>query len=455
MKVRETQSFKGMPLYDMTAKVQENTLLNRGLIDIGGCGIPYAIMSNNKDERIERITETSLYFAMSFLTPFIMLPLFNRRFLASNKLVKNFKNNEKRILEVSKEYLSKDADYMVKGIRDTAKKLTTDANKSAKTSEKEKAKTIVSDFENILSRFKDKEELRITLLKTHEGVFRSDFLATCLMWCATPWLFTGLTELRTHRKGFSATYGMMEQKQIDEKEYNKQKHKKMLATVLISVIPALIVPKLVVKAIRDDHTKLLGSKNIIKKASGKFLNSIKKNASNFDYTKAMFMSKTIFASMWLLSSYPVGLVSSRDKYELKDRAIRKGSLLAMYFGGDFLINNITGRISDKYFGTKIMDTEKLKKNAGFIERFKLVPRNFYELPDMKNIDAKTLKKTKTTGAALYWVSLLANMALIGFAVPAFLNKLLKNSIQKDLKQTPAAKKTAQVILPDAFDKFKF
>ena len=45
-------SFKGF--YEITTTVQENTLLNRGLLDIGGCAIPQAIMSNNKDEAIEK-----------------------------------------------------------------------------------------------------------------------------------------------------------------------------------------------------------------------------------------------------------------------------------------------------------------------------------------------------------------------------------------------------------------
>ena len=46
--------------YDITQKVQENTLLNRGIVDIGGCAIPQAIMSNNKDEAIERFSMLSL-----------------------------------------------------------------------------------------------------------------------------------------------------------------------------------------------------------------------------------------------------------------------------------------------------------------------------------------------------------------------------------------------------------
>lgn len=452
MQVNERQSFKAMPLYDLTARVQENTLLNRGLIEIGGCGAPHAIMANNKFERTERISEMLLYFGMSFLTPFILLPLFNRKFLSSNGLVKNFKNNEKRLLEVSKDYLSKDADHMIKGIKEKAKSIAENAEKSKNSKTKTDAKSIEKDFENVLNRFSNKEELRTKLLKAHERVFMSDFLSTALMWCAAPWIVTEMTEHRTHRKGFSAAFNMVEDKKIDEKEYNKDKYKRMILSALIAVVPAIVAPKLVTKAIKGNHKPLIESKNILKKGVGKFLDTIKKNASNFDYTNAMFMSKTIFASMWLLCSYPSCLVSARDKYEVKDRAIRKGALLTMYFGGDFIVNNITGRIADKHLGTKIMDTDKIKKDAGFFERFKLSPRSFYELPNMKGVDQKTLQKTKSVGASLYWVSLISNMALIGFALPAVLNKLLKKSVEKvqvDTLPSPAAQN-----LSKAFEQFK-
>lgn len=99
---RPSQNPRFNGLYDVTRTVQGNTLLNRGIIDIGGCAIPQALMSNNKDEGIERFTMSAIYFCMSILTPFFMLPLLNRHGLSSNGLVKNFKNAEKEIMQVSK-----------------------------------------------------------------------------------------------------------------------------------------------------------------------------------------------------------------------------------------------------------------------------------------------------------------------------------------------------------------
>lgn len=391
----------GVSLYNTTAKIQENTLLNRGIIEVGGVSIPQILMSNNKDEAIERSIMQVLYFSMSFLTPFILLPFFNKRALKSTGIVKNFNNSEKRILEVSKKYLTGTSEEMVSGIRKTAKELSN------------KDKNITSDFENILNRFNDKDELRQKLIKTHEKILRNDYLTTTAMWGLTPWICTEITEKRTHRKGFSAAY-KLKNDVVDDKTYQKSKRKKFSATVLLSVLQSMIFPKLIMKGIK----------------SGK----LKNHAGLFDYTKAMFMSKTIFAMMWLLYDYPNQLIQSRDKDELKDRTIRIGAMIAMFFGGDFVLNNILGKTSDKLFKTKIMNGSSLKS-------FK----------DIEKLEGNTLKKSKSAGMMVYWTSLLANCLILGFGLPAILNRMLRKNIQKEnnLKQ-----KQPHIDTPNAFKDFK-
>lgn len=135
--------------------------------------------------------------------------------------------------------------------------------------------------------------------------------------------------------------------------------------------------------------------------------------------------------MWLLSDYPNCLICSRDKLEVKDNAIRFGFMNLMFFGGDFLLNNVMGRLSDKFAGTKIMETEKLPKDAGFLKRFGLQMRSFKDLANVEGISAKELNRTKNMGAGIYWASLLINMGIIGLGLPAFLNRMLKNDIEKE------------------------
>ena len=58
-------------------------------------------------------------------------------------------------------------------------------------------------------------------------------------------------------------------------------------------------------------------------------------------------------------------------------------------------------------------------------------RNFRKIDNLKGVSSDVIKKTKNMGAFLYWVSLISNMAILGFALPRFLNKMLKDSVEKD------------------------
>lgn len=407
MEIRDRKtSFKSGIFYNVTAQIQENTVLNRGILDLGGLGIPQIVMSNNKDERIERGMYTLFYMASWAAAPFLMLPAFNKFFLSRNGIVKTFNNNERRIVEVSKKYLTKGGNHLLAGIRERAIEFEQEALKQGKSS------TIRQDFENVINRFPNPDELKQKLIKTHEGILFADFISTSLMWCAVPWIVTETTKLRTKRSGFSATYSMIDEgkSKLNAQQHEKQKKKKLLCSTLLAIVPAILFPKLLTKGTNSN---------------GGILGLIKQNIHHFEYNKGRFPSKSIFAAIWLLSDYPSQIISSRDKYERRDRAVRGAATIAVFFGGDFLLNNVFGRISDKLFGTQIMNRKGIDKNSNFIKKMLMTPKTFVEIENLEHI------KTKNAGAALYWVSLFANMAILGFAVPNFLNTILKRDITKE------------------------
>ncbi len=420
METKNNISFKST-FYNMTTKVQENTLLNRGLMDIGGMAIPQALMSNNKDEAIERGTTSGLYFLACFCTPFILMPMFNRHALKSNKIVQDLKSNEKRILEVSKEYLTKDGEHLVSGMKKFADELF-----------KEKNIDIRPDFDNIIKRFPDAESLRKTLLKAHESVLKNDILTTMTMWFAIPWGVTEFTERRTNKKGYSGSFKLID-REIDEKKYRNDKIKKAIISVLYVAALTPILSKVLMKGVGGNHSALLNSKNILSKGTGNVLNLIKKHADKFDYTEAIFMSKTLFALMWLTGDYPHRLIQARDFNERKDRGIREAAVIAIFFGGDLMLNNICGRLSDKFLGTKIMDTHKLDKNAGFFKKLLLQPHKFKNLGKAPGLTAQSIQRTKNIGVGLYWLCLLTNMAILGISLPMLMNWILRQDIEKEKK----------------------
>lgn len=399
----------------MTVKVQENTLLNRGVIDTGGA-VAQTIMSNNHDEMIERGAMCALYLFPTLVAPYILLPFFSKTFLRKNNIVKEFVNNEWKIIQVSKKYLIKDAKHMIEGFRQTAAKLEEEAEISGK------KLNIKQDFDRVLKRFPDKEQLKNKLIKTHDNILFTDFLSTALMWCATPWLAMELTKKRTNRSGYSGTYEMIDEKhsKLNAQKHEQEKRKKIISSLAFATIPPYIFSKLVTKGIKDQ--------------SGVLSKFVKRFPECFNYTRGVYPSKTIFAAIWLLSDFPTKIVSARDKYERRDRFIRDAANIAVFFGGDFVLNNVFGRLSDHYLDTKIMDRTKLKPNAGFLRKLALEPRNFAELKNATNLPAKILKRTRNIGAGMYWSTLIANTFIIGFGVPIFLNKLLKKTVKEDLSK---------------------
>lgn len=414
----------GGKFYDITAAIQNNTLLNRGLTNIGGCAIPNAIMSNTKEEALERLFMSSLSVTFAFVLPNFILPRYNKHFLAKNGIVKNFSNNEKKIIQLSKEYLTQNAQKMREGIIKTGKEL-----------------GALEDFQNILKRFEGREEdLRKALLKTHEQILRSDFISTGLLMGSIPWIATSITEYKTGRKGFSATYNMLEEKKISKEQHKKNKIKRLVTSLLFAILPGIFVSKGISAGLTSDKA-----------------NFIKSHAKNFEYTAGVRMSKTINATKWAFTGFLAKLPSARDKYELRDRIAREGGTFVMFFGGDYIINNILGRLSDKFLHTKIMNTDKFKgQKIGFLKGFTLPVRKFTkvekelkalfnQMPEQisKEQQLKIINRTKTMGALLYWVSLLANMAILGFTLPRFLNKMLKHSVEKD-----KAKENDSVNVPD-------
>lgn len=107
-KYNNTVSFKQNSVFNTMANIESNILLNKGITDIGGFVIPQAIMSNNKDESIERVFKSLLYFIFTFVSPFLLLPFINKYALKSNKILENLSGKEKKSLRFLKNILLKE-----------------------------------------------------------------------------------------------------------------------------------------------------------------------------------------------------------------------------------------------------------------------------------------------------------------------------------------------------------
>lgn len=373
--------FQGVWL-NTASKIESNILLNKGITDIGGFVVPQAIMSNNKDESIERVFKSSLYFIFTFVSPFLLLPLINKHNL--NKVIKNFNPTEKRILEVSKEYLTKDGEYLKKGIKETSKKLFNDENK----------------FNSVLEKFPDLEVLRKKLIDAHTNIHATDFLTTNLMVASIPWIGNAFTKHRTKRSGYSGTYKLADEDFTSSvaKKHDKTKKLRQAATFALAILPALTLPQAI-------------KKGMLNKTGYKWFN---KNANKFDYKDAIFMSRLTGLTMWLTSDYFPYQLASRDKYEYRDCLIRGTSIGLVFWGGDLLLKRGLSTMSDKLFKTQLTNPKTKQP---------------YSLTELKN--AGVSKGTAKAGVALYALNLLIVSATLGVGLPLALNKFLKKSLDKD------------------------
>lgn len=388
--------------FNVMTKVDSNILLNKGITDLGGFVVPQAVMSNNKDESFERVFKSLLYFVFTFVSPIVLLPLINKRALQSSKILGNLKNEQKRILEVSKEYLAKDAEYMKQGIKLTAKKLFSDEKK----------------FNQTIENHANPEELRKKLINAHTKIQTVDFLLTNLMVASIPWLGNLVTKYRTNRSGYSGTYKMADEdftKKAAEKR-NKTKKIRQVATLALAILPGVVIPPLAKKGMLNPQS------------NNKIIQWFNKNANKFDYKDAIYMSRLTALTMWVTSDYFPYQLACRDKYEYRDTVIRGTSIGLVFWGGDLLLKNVFSKVSDKFFGTKLMNKEE--KRPYNLSELK-TPKNIKEL---ENISEKTLNKTRKAGIALYALNLVTVMATLGFGLPYALNKLLKKTVNEDKKQ---------------------
>jgi len=387
---RESIPSKGSG-YGVLANIESNILMNKGITDIGGFVIPQAIMSNNKDEAIERVFKSFLYFGFTFLSPFVLLPYINKHSLKFSTKLKNANKDELKILEVSKKYLVKDAQYMKEGFRKTAKAIFNDENK----------------FNSVLERYTDHEALRKDLIGAHSKILRTDFISTNLMVASIPWLGNALTKYRTNRSGYSGTYNLADEEftRKSAQKHDKSKHLRQLLTLGAALSPGVIIPFALKKGM------LVGNY----KTGNKITDLFNRNAQKFDYKNAMFMSRATALTMWITSDYIPYQLACRDKYELKDNTIRGGCIGLVFWGGDLVLKKLFAKTSDKLLGTKMINK---------------TDNSVYSLKQIKDT------KTQKAGAALYILNLIMICSLLGFGLPAFLNKILKKNVEKDKEVYP-------------------
>ena len=405
---------RGVNLYSATNFFESNNVANKGLMELGGYSVPGVIMANNKVEARERAEKAGLLFGFSMIAPLIFLPVLNKSFLRLHGVSKSFKNGEGQLMQLSKKYLTKDSDYMIKGIKALKEDLKT----------KKGFKNTDIDFDNILNKFKGKEgELQKKLIKIHAKVLFTDLLLTGALTGSIYWMSNARTKKKTGREGFSAEFEMADKEHIEQKA---QKFKEKSKNNFLKANSVLLLGALA--------TALIFQKGMLKNGSS----FIKKHAEALDYTKGIYMSRAILALIMIIGDVPNTLLSSRDNEELKYNVIKNAALYGTFFGGDLVLNNLVARTLDKTCkNVNLINKEQLPKDASVWKKLTAPLYSMDEINKKKDWAPEVLNKTKKYKAGMFWANFAVITGFLGFGLPFLLNKMIKKNVDKEVSEGEA------------------
>ncbi|MDR1168668.1 MAG: hypothetical protein LBK53_07270 [Heliobacteriaceae bacterium] len=408
-----TENFKGF--YNISAELEQNIPLSRGVIDIFGSDIPWLIMANNNAERMEKARRMSIVFVLLFLSPMALLPVFNRIAMKyGSKLVKSVLSDNHKIIHISNKELT-DAASMKKGLEKLSSNYENGPieNLFRKITGKKKQKPLEYQpmLEDIKTRYNLKtdeqalEKLRRKLINTKNGVMCADYLFSSLSLGSVGFINNAITKKKTGQSGFSAEFSMADKETVAKRADNYEKTWKQRYAALLGISFALGIG--VPLAVRHGLT---GN-------TGKFAGFMKRQVSKFDYEKGIYMSRWSLLLGNIIACHTGAVLANRNVTETKDNILRFGMADALFFGGDLVVGSVLGRLSDRFLKTNLIDKTDGKK---------LLPR----LKPMKTL---TNPRERKTACGLYWLNLAIISASMGFGVPALANRITRKDVQKELK----------------------
>lgn len=404
-------NFKGNPVVDFATYLDERVLLGKAFLDVISLDAPQIIMANNNQERREKFNKASFSFALGYLSPLITLPLTNRISMKyAVKLTKNFWSNNHKAINISNKYL-KNTKLMMAELIEMSKGKNMKQNPIEslyyKLNPKKQYNPKLDINELLKSVGGDEEKLRQKLISAKNSVLAFDLLFTSASIGCVGFFNNWQTKRKTKQEGFSAEFSMADKDTVEKRAEKFKKREPLRKAIWLGILAMLTASPILLK------------KGLTSQKSTKFNNYIKKIASEFDYKDGIFMSRLslFLASLGLYSGI---ILASRNETEMKDTSIRSTASTIAYFGGDILIGSILGRISDKYFKTKLIDDDAEKS---FLN--KLIPPT-KRLRDLNPRDRKI-------GGALYWINLGILSACMGFGIPYLMNKMIKHDVEKDAK----------------------
>lgn len=398
--------FKGF--YNVSAELEKNIPLSRGIIDIFGSDIPWLVMANNNSERKEKARRMISVFLLIFISPIVMLPLFNRAGMKwGSKLAKSFWSNNHKAIHISNKDLV-NTEKMEAALKKLSEKYEYSPLETAwawLTRKKLDHKPL--DFSKMLEG--DKEKLRRKLVNTKNGVMSADYLFCSLSLGSIPFINNGITKKQTGQSGFSAEFSMADKEIVEKRAQQYEKSWKYRYGAMLSA--ALALGAGIPLAVRH---------GLLAKDGGKFAKFMNKQASKFDYEKGIYMSRWSLLLGNVICCHGGALLANRNSTERKDNALRFGMADALFFGGDVVVGSVFGHLSDRFLKTDLID-----KSAENLKR---------AMPRLRHMSDLVKPYDRKIACGLYWLNLATISAAMGFVVPAIANAITRKDVRKDVEK---------------------
>lgn len=413
-------SFKSVAgFYNTTAELENNIILGRAIIDLVGCDVPWVIMANNNQERIERARRYAIVFALAFISPMLLVPAINRVAMKHcAKLTDSLFSNNHKAIHLSNEFLV-NAAKTKEGLEQLAKQ--TEMGPFEKYYNKFRGKKPVEQIINVKELLAKSggnwEMLRQNLIKTKNKILFADFILNGVPLGAMGFINNYLTKKKTGQAGFSAELQMADKDIIEKRadNYEKNKHKRYAAFVALALGISTSLPLITKYGLSStSKTGLAGF--------------VKKHGNWMNYKSGIYMGRIPFLALMIMNHGGL-LIASRNKTEAKDTAVRMGVADAIFFGGDLLLASLFANASDRILKTK------LRKEGQTSLMSKIFPKTkpIKEIIKLVN-EGKMPIKNKRISTGIFWL----NMALLsfgmGYVIPKLVNKMIKQDVKQDVQK---------------------
>ena len=327
------QAFLKSRHYRAIKYIQENEVLNRGILDLGSGFLPVFIVElfgRNWQSAVETLFGNGLRLLTNFISPLLLVPLWNKISAARNNLPIALKGLfkvqfEDLIPEVSLETFRQKLTETGCGDPDSISKLSLTELKS----------------------------LKKKLLDAKTFVRKLDLLSVGFLTYVSSWMRNWFTRKVLGVVGHVGELGLLSESQRRQSSGFYEKFKFLLFGV--GLIP------LFVGSIWDAN-KLRQAVSVSKSEAEKdiVLNHMRSNMGSLDYYDGYITKRGNLLRHNVYGGIASRLLASRSVNEFIERLVRLTVSLLGNFWGDLIAHKALAKRSDKQYGTEIISSEKVK-----------------------------------------------------------------------------------------------